>query len=244
MRFPFSPGRRTKLAAAESEWARLAQLLELHAITLVVDVGANEGQYGAGLRSTGYRGRIVSFEPGAAAHAAVTERARSDPRWQVAPRLALGAEPGHAQLKTGNRSDMNSLLAARELTLEAFPKLSIGAEETVEVRRLDAVLDELVSPAPGERTFLKFDTQGYEAAVLTGAEGVIERIAGLQIEMSLVPLYEGESDYREILHWVHGHGFEPHLILSGFFSRVLGRQLQVDGVFFRVSATTARKKRS
>jgi FkbM family methyltransferase len=214
------------------------QLLDLHGITLVIDVGANEGQYGAGLRRAGYGGRIVSVEPGAEAHGAVVARAGSDPRWQVAPRLALGAEAGRAQLKTGNRSDMNSLLAAKEVTLEAFPKLSIEAEETVEVRRLDAVLDELVAPGPSERTFLKIDTQGFEAQVLSGAEGVIKRIAGLQIEMSLVPLYEGESDYLELLRWVHGHGFEPHLILSGFFSRVLGRQLQMDGVFFRASPVT------
>ena len=154
-------------------------------------------------------------------------------RWDVAPRLALGAEPGRAQLNTGNRSDMNSLLAATRATLEAFPKLSIQAEESVEVNRLDAVLAEFVAPAPDDRTFLKIDTQGYEVAVLSGTEGVIEQIAGLQVEMSLVPLYEGEADYLALLRRIHGYGFEPHLILSGFFSRMLGRQLQMDRVFFR-----------
>jgi len=236
MRFPISPRRRGKLAGADSDWQRVVQLLGLHGITLVVDVGANAGQYGAGLRRAGYGGRIVSFEPGTEAHRTVSVRAVSDARWDVAPRLALGAEAGRAQLKTANRSDMNSLLAVRKATLDAFPKLSIGVEETVEVCRLDTVFDELVAPAPNDRTFLKIDTQGYEAPVLMGAEGVIDRIAGLQIEMSLVPLYEGEPDYLELLRWVHGHGFEPHLILGGFFSRVLGRQLQVDGVFFRTSA--------
>ena len=233
MRNPFSPRRRGKLASVDSEWERLVQLLGAHAITLVIDVGANEGQYGTGLRRAGYRGRIVSFEPGAEAHRDLAQRARADAQWDVAPRLALGDGPGRAQLHTGNRSDMNSLLVATRANLEAFPKLSIRAEESVEVNRLDAVLDELVAPAPGERTFLKIDTQGYEAPVLSGAEGVIERIAGLQVEMSLVPLYEGEADYLDLLRRIHGYGFEPHLILGGFFSRVLGRQLQVDGVFFR-----------
>ena len=124
MRFPSSKKRRDKLASVDSEWSRLAQLLERQRISLVIDVGANEGQHGARLRHAGYAGRIVSFEPGAEAHRAVTARAGGDPRWEVAPRLALGAEPGRAQLKTGNRSDMNSLLAANSALASASSVLT------------------------------------------------------------------------------------------------------------------------
>ena len=53
MRYPFSRRRRGKLASVDSEWHRLVQLLGVHGITLVIDVGANEGQYGAGLRRAG-----------------------------------------------------------------------------------------------------------------------------------------------------------------------------------------------
>ena len=56
--------------------------LELHGITVVLDVGANEGQYGVQLRRSGYGGRIVSFEPGSEAHASVTACAAADEKWQ------------------------------------------------------------------------------------------------------------------------------------------------------------------
>lgn len=41
----------------------LVGLLERYQIETVLDVGANEGQFGAALRHSGYHGRLISFEP-------------------------------------------------------------------------------------------------------------------------------------------------------------------------------------
>ena len=73
----------------------------------------------------------------------------------------------------------------------AAPQSGFVGDEKVPVRRLDRVLPETVD-LDGRRTFLKLDVQGYERAVLDGAEGLFRDgvLVGVQTEMSLVPLYE------------------------------------------------------
>ena len=73
---------------------RLVALLDHHRINTVFDVGANVGQYGKRLRSSGYKGRIISFEPLTAAHAELSRAAAGDPFWEVAPPMAIGDAEG------------------------------------------------------------------------------------------------------------------------------------------------------
>jgi hypothetical protein len=89
--------------------------------------------------------------------------------------------------------------------------------------------------APEDRIFLKIDTQGFEPKVMAGAGDLLARLCGVQLEMSLVPCYEGEVGYREMIDRLATAGFEPYLFIPGYFERKLGRQLQLDGVFMRSS---------
>lgn len=75
--------------------ARRFALMEHLGIDLVLDVGANTGQYASSLRKAGYRAQIVSFEPLHRAYSRLARSAECDRRWR-AVRLALGARDREA----------------------------------------------------------------------------------------------------------------------------------------------------
>lgn len=220
---------------AASHWPRLTGMLDRHAITLVLDVGANIGQYADALRNNGYEGRIVSFEPLSAAHAELTANADLDPEWQVAPRCAIGAAAGETTLNISPESDMSSLLPLTEDAAEKFASVRPTGSETVAVTTLAAEIPRYASA--NDKIFVKSDTQGYEAQVLDGLAGAVERVVGLQLELSLVPIYQGQPDYLTVLNRVADLGFTPHLIVPGYFSRQHKQMIEFDVVCFRGGAS-------
>jgi hypothetical protein len=114
---------------------------------------------------------------------------------------------------------------------EISPSSAVLRRERVPMARLESAAQPYL--APEDRIFLKIDTPGFEPQVLAGAGGLMARLCGLQLEMSLVPCYEGEVGFRAMLDRLAAAGFEPCLFIPGYFERKLGRQLQLDGVFMR-----------
>ena len=211
---------------------QLTTLLKWKGVDLVLDVGANIGQFGRELREHGYRGRIVSFEPLSRAYGVLVDRVRHDPLWTIAPRMALGATRGEVQLHISENSVSSSILNMLPAHLRGAPESQFIGGEVVCLETLDAVWEKVV-PADQRTVFLKIDVQGYEGEVLKGAENTLRNVAGVQLELSLVPLYEGQALYRDLIDHLGTLGFEFCGVTTAFVDPVTGRTLQVDGIFFR-----------
>ncbi|WP_351233396.1 FkbM family methyltransferase [Streptomyces sp. NPDC002133] len=217
---------------------RVVQLLRGFGIDVVLDVGANCGQYGVMLRRFGYQGRIVSFEPLNGPLKTLRQRAVADPLWTVFP-CALGDERSTVTVNVaGNSGLSSSILSMLPRHAKACPESRYVDRQEAEQYRLDALWSQVAGP--NDRIFLKLDVQGYEERVLHGAGELIDRCHGLQMETSLVPLYEGSLVFGQVLDLAQKLGFTLMAVVPGFIDRRSGQMLQCDAVFLRDSARDSR----
>jgi FkbM family methyltransferase len=214
--------------------AALARLLAVREIDTVLDIGANEGQYATMVRRAGFREKIISFEPLAEAHSKLRQAAAHDPLWTVAPRTALGDHEGTLLMHVAANSASSSALPMLDAHLQAAPESAYIGCVTVPVSRLDTVADDM--HVDGQNLFLKIDVQGFESKVLDGAPRLLDRIRGVQLELSLVPLYEGETLFLSQVDCLARKDFELWGLMPSFIDKKTGRTLQVDGIFFRPDA--------
>ena len=214
-----------------SHWLRLVSLLHSHDVSLVVDVGANVGQYAKALLRHGYRGRIVSYEPVAAAHASLTAAAADYEKWSVAPRAAVGDRAGDVTINVSAASDMSSILPMSGAAQQRFTGDRYVGQESAPMVTLADELPQLA--AAHARIFVKSDTQGYDDRVLDGIGACIDRVVGLQIELSMEAVYEGQPRYLDMLARLESLGYEPCLVIPGYWSRQFGTMVEFDVVAFR-----------
>ena len=216
----------------EHDLPRLIRFLADRRIETLLDVGANEGQFGKRIREADYRGRIVSFEPLPEAHEKLSAAAARDGNWLVAERCALGAAPGRATLNVAANSVSSSLLPMLDRHIAAAPGSHYVGTAPVEIARLDDVLARYVAPDSGPLA-LKMDTQGFEGAVLKGAEQSLARIGLVYFEASLTKLYEGAPSFTDLARFLEERNYRCLSISSAMVDGATYEMLQVDVTYAR-----------
>ena len=204
-------------------------VLESRGIDLVLDGGANRGQYAGRLRGYGYGGRIVSVEPGAEAFALLRDACAGDPSWE-AVRCALGRVPGEATLRVTANSVSSSLRAARP-EMDAVAGSEEVARESVPVTTAAALLEQ--HGAGARAPMLKLDVQGSELAALEGAGDSLERFALIEVELALAPLYADQPPAHDLMAWLAARGLRPVGVAPNTIDTRTGDLLEVDALFAR-----------
>jgi len=205
--FGYQLKRKTKLYNAQNT---IKSLIDLQQVDLVIDVGANIGQFASELRSTGYTGEIISFEPVVSTYLQLVENSKTDPLWKPI-NIGLGSKNEEISINTSSFSVFDSILKLNDFAVKNWESLEVESTELIRISTLDQFVFE--NKLQDRRIFLKLDTQGYDLEAFRGASNSIHLIKAMQSEVSFVQIYEGMPNFRESLDTYLASGFQ----ISAFF---------------------------
>lgn len=216
----------------ETDIIRRMKLIDARNINLLIDVGANTGQYATLMRDYGYKGKIVSFEPLFDAYDKLTQISKNDPLWESL-NYALGKRNEDSYINVAGNSYSSSILEMLDAHIESAPESKYIDKQKIAIKKLDEVFQEVCGQ--DSNIMLKMDVQGYEKEVLDGAESSLSFIDIIQLEMSILPLYKNELTICEMINYLRSLNFELFSLENGYFDSDSGQLLQVDGIFKKIS---------
>lgn len=211
-----------------SDFIRRMKIINHCNIDTLLDVGANDGKYATDMREIGYRKRIISFEPLKSAFEGLKKASSNDDNW-IINNYALGDSDTKGIINVAGNSVSSSILNILPIHLKNAPESKYIGHEDIEIKKLDSIFYTFCNI--NDNIMLKIDTQGFEKRVLDGAIESLRSIKIIQLEMSIVSLYENEMLFKEMINYLDIKGFQLASLENGFADLTTGQLLQVDGIF-------------
>jgi FkbM family methyltransferase len=197
---------------------------------LLLDVGANRGQFSLLMRLLHPRVPIHAYEP-LRSEASVYRNVLGDQLGVVLHEVALADKAGIADLHISRRADSSSLLPIGELQVKLFPMTATVGICRVPIRTLDHFRSHW---ACSSRALLKLDVQGFELAVLRGARRALRHCMYVYAECSEMPLYTNQALFPEVAVFLESEGFSHMQRVNEQWMN--GQLVQADHLFVRTSA--------
>lgn len=183
------------------------------------DVGAHVGEITLHLARFFPQAEIHAFEPIAATHAELTRALAGRPRLH-AHALALSDAPGEMRVQVQSESTLNSLVFAA----------GDEAASSGEIVRIDTAAAFCARHGLTSLDILKVDAQGYDLAVLRGAETLLRagRVPFVVTEAGLQPEDKTNQPFFPLHDYMTGLGYQ----LAGIYDQLsYGPRLRYLGCF-------------
>lgn len=198
---------------------------------LVVDVGANQGQFLESIIDIKPK-RIIAIEPEIKVFQALNLKFGYLHNFESL-NLALGGKSGSGVLQvTNNSAESSSLLVMGELHKQGAPHIDVFEKQNVRIERFSDV----VNTSGVKSIFLKIDVQGFELEVLRGISNEdFQKVVAIRMELNLVQTYVNAPYAEEVIAYLRSKGFSPMRVESGFGLPNFGQQLQIEVLFTRLN---------
>jgi FkbM family methyltransferase len=183
------------------------ELIEKLNIEIIIDGGANRGQWTKRLRDQIIDRKVISFEPVAENFQHLAKELSNDINW-TGMNYALGETEGSSTINLSNNMSMSASLKEPLNHVDVYPTVKFENAEVINVKRLDE-FDFFNGPGP---FFLKLDVQGYELEALKGATEILDKVALIEVETSFREMYKGEVLHTQLVSWMEERGFSVFTI--------------------------------
>lgn len=183
-------------------------------IRTVIDIGANVGEFAEFLATYFNAEKTYAIEPLPSCAQVVRERGKTIRNLEVFE-CALSDTAGKATLYENSYAPASSMLPVSSISATEFPQTATNSGEVeVAVARLDDLID-VRDVIPG--LLIKIDVQGMEHHAISGGKKIFGAAQCVLIEMSFVPMYDGQPLFEEV-----------HELLCTFGFRLSGIKNQID----------------
>ena len=174
-------------------------------IDLILDVGANSGQFSKVVSNLYPNAQIETFEPLPDLYAKIRKQFETNKNVTI-HNVALGNEIGSIKFNKNKYGHISSILDISEEN-KHYPKEKNDLNQIeVAIKTLDSYA--FLSNKPKSISLLKLDVQGYELEVLKGGEKTIEHLDYIVIEANLEELYVNQPSFTEINAYLNSKNFE------------------------------------
>jgi FkbM family methyltransferase len=201
-------------------------------IKVIVDIGANNGEFAEFLSTYFDARRTIAIEPLPGCAALIRQRDSVIKNLTVFE-CAVSDHEGRAILFENGYAPASSLLPVSKISSVEFPQTAGHQKEVaVAVHRLDDLID---LGALENEILIKIDVQGLEDKVIRGGEKTFRSAKFVIIEMSFVPMYDEQPLFEEVHELLVNIGFRFAGIKNQVDSPTTGQPLFVHCLYVNKS---------
>ena len=193
---------------------------------VIIDIGANKGQFALACRKWAPSAKVISFEPLSTPADIFRLLFSKDANVQF-HQIAIGPKKQRTCIHVSANEDSSSLLPIGPNQVAIYPGTQEKESIEIDVAPLSFFLmpEDIKSPA-----MLKLDVQGFEMEALKGCEALIEKFDFIYCECSFIELYSGQKLAYEVIDWLHQRQFNFIGIFNTSYDGS-GQAIQADFLF-------------
>ena len=192
---------------------------------LLLDVGANYGDFSEKLLS--YFKEIHLFEPNPEIIPSLRSKFKSFSNVKIID-CGIGNENKKLPFYITNDKGktLSSIKKQNNIIKENLKNTEIINQIEIEIKRLDSVLKNNLY----KKIFLKSDTQGNDLETLESLGQFIKNVNFINIEVSIINLYENNYNHWKVLDFLKNNNFEPIFFDHGIRDKK-GKLIECDILF-------------